>query len=146
MRVLFDNGTPRTLARYLIERHSVTEARARGWAQLENGELLNAAETAGLDVRVTTDKNLRYQQNLARRKIALGILGKGRWSLVKPHVARCARFRSTAWIADCLAWVLSAEQLTDAQRFRAILTRTFAKFMCVTHPPPSGLIAQPLPI
>ncbi len=39
MLVLFDNGTPRTLARYLIDHHTVTEARARGWEELENGEL-----------------------------------------------------------------------------------------------------------
>jgi hypothetical protein len=40
MLILFDNGTPRTLARFLIDRHMVTEARARGWEELENGELL----------------------------------------------------------------------------------------------------------
>ena len=56
--VLFDNGTPRTLARYLIDHHAVTEARARGWEELENGELLTLAEAAGFDVLVTTDKNL----------------------------------------------------------------------------------------
>jgi len=43
MLVLFDNGIPRTLARYLIDRHAVTEARARGWEELENGELLAPA-------------------------------------------------------------------------------------------------------
>jgi hypothetical protein len=64
MLVLFDNGTPRTLARYLIDHHAVTEARARGWNELENGALLDAAEAAGFDVLVTTDKNLSYQQNL----------------------------------------------------------------------------------
>jgi len=47
MLVLFDKGTRRTLARYLIDHHAVTEARARGWAELENGELLNVAEAAG---------------------------------------------------------------------------------------------------
>jgi hypothetical protein len=88
MLVLFDNGTPRTLARHLIDRHTVTEARARGWEELENGDLLNAAETAGFEVLVTTDKNLIYQQNLAGRKIAIVVLGYGRWTLIKPHVAR----------------------------------------------------------
>ena len=58
MLVLFDNGTPRTLARYLIDRHAVTEARARGWEELENGELLAEAEAAGFEVLVTTDRNL----------------------------------------------------------------------------------------
>ena len=54
MLVLFDNGTPRTLARYLIDNHTVTEARSRGWAELENGELLGEAEAAGFEVLVTT--------------------------------------------------------------------------------------------
>jgi hypothetical protein len=86
MLVLFDNGTPRTLARFLIDHHMVTEARARGWEELENGELLSAAEAAGFEVLVTTDKNLRYQQNLTRRAIALVVLGQGRWTLIKPYV------------------------------------------------------------
>jgi predicted nuclease of predicted toxin-antitoxin system len=88
MLVLFDNGTPRTLARFLIDRHMVTEARARGWEELGNGDLLNAAEAAGFEVLVTTDKNLSYQQNLGGRKIAIVVLGLGRWSLIKPHVAQ----------------------------------------------------------
>lgn len=88
MLVLFDNGTPRTLARHLIDHHAVTEARARGWEELENGELLAKAEAAGFDVLVTTDRNLPYQQNLTDRKIAIVVLGKGRWSLMKPHVAQ----------------------------------------------------------
>ena len=67
MLVLFDNGTPRTLARYLIDRHTVTEARARGWDELGNGELLQAAEEAGFEVLLTTDKNIRYRQNLISR-------------------------------------------------------------------------------
>jgi predicted nuclease of predicted toxin-antitoxin system len=88
MLVLFDNGVPRTLARYLIDHHTVTEARARGWAELENGELLNEAEAAGFEVLVTTDRNLSYQQNLTNRKISIVVLGKGRWTIIKPHVSR----------------------------------------------------------
>lgn len=47
MLVLFDNGTPRTLARFLIGEHTVTEARSRGWAELENDDLLRESEAAG---------------------------------------------------------------------------------------------------
>jgi hypothetical protein len=54
MLVLFDNGTPRTLARFPIDRHTVTEARARGWEELENGDLLR--EAAGFEALITTDK------------------------------------------------------------------------------------------
>ena len=86
MLVLFDNGTPRTLARYLIDRHTVTEARARGWDQLVNGDLLRVAEAAGFDVLLTTDKNLSYQQNLSGRTIAIVVLGQGRWSVMQHAV------------------------------------------------------------
>jgi argininosuccinate synthase len=86
MLVLFDNGTPRTLARFLIGRHTVTEARSQGWAELENGELLINAEAAGFEVLVTTDKNISCQQNLSGRTIAIVVLGKGRWTLIEPHV------------------------------------------------------------
>lgn len=88
MLVLFDNSTPRTLARYLLEHHTITEARARGWGQLENGDLLTAAEAAGFEVFVTADKNIGHQQNLTGRKIAVVVLGKGRWSLIRPYAAQ----------------------------------------------------------
>ena len=74
----------------------VTEARARGWEELENGELLNEAEAAGFEVLVTTDKNLCYRQNLSGRKIAIVALGQGRWNFIKPHVARIAAALSAA--------------------------------------------------
>jgi hypothetical protein len=51
MLILFDNGTPRGLARFLTG-HSVEEARARGWDELTNGELIEVAEQAGFEVIV----------------------------------------------------------------------------------------------
>jgi hypothetical protein len=96
MLVIFDNGTPRTLARFLIEQHTVTEARSQGWAELENGELLSKAEAAGFEVLVTTDKNITYQQNLSSRKIAIVVLGKGRWTLIEPLVAQVVAAVNTA--------------------------------------------------
>ncbi len=65
MLILFDNGTPRGLARFLTG-HTVNEARAHGWEALENGELIEAAEQAGFEVIVTTDKNIRYQPRHAK--------------------------------------------------------------------------------
>jgi len=82
MLILFDNGTPRGLARFLTG-HSVEEARARGWEELSNGELIDIAEQAGFQVFVTTDKNIRYQQNLRARKIALVVLEHSQWPMVK---------------------------------------------------------------
>lgn len=71
MLILFDNNIPRGLARTL-KAHTVVEARARDWHLLKNGELLKAAEDDSFDVLVTSDKSIRYQQNLTGRKIALG--------------------------------------------------------------------------
>ena len=82
MRILFDNGTPRGVATVLAG-HTVEEARSHGWDTLRNGELLDAAEAAGFDVFLTTDRNIRYQQNLIGRRIAIVVLGKGRWRLIR---------------------------------------------------------------
>jgi hypothetical protein len=65
MRILFDHGTPSGIASAL-EGHTITEAMDRGWDQISNGELLRVAEEAGFELLLTTDKNLRYQQNLGR--------------------------------------------------------------------------------
>jgi predicted nuclease of predicted toxin-antitoxin system len=81
MRILFDHGTPRGLARYLPD-HSVNEAKQQGWDTLTNGELLTAAEKAGFQVLLTTDRNIRYQQNLRGRNIAVVVLTKARWKLI----------------------------------------------------------------
>jgi GNAT superfamily N-acetyltransferase len=89
MRVLFDNGTPRGVARALVD-HVVEEARSRGWDTLRNGELLDAAEAAGFEVFVTTDRNIRYQQNLTNRKIAIVVLGKARWTLIRAKLPEIA--------------------------------------------------------
>jgi hypothetical protein len=82
MLILFDNGVPRGLARFLAG-HSVEEARARGWEELKNGELIDAAELAGFELMVTTDKNIRYQQNLKARRIALVVLEHSQWPMVR---------------------------------------------------------------
>jgi len=89
MRVLFDNGTPRGVAAALSE-HVVIEARTHGWDTLRNGELLDAAESAGYEVFVTTDRNLRYQQNLTRRRIAIIALSVGRWRLIRNKLPEIA--------------------------------------------------------
>ena len=89
MCILFDNGTPRGVASALPG-HTVEEARSHGWDTLRNGELLDAAEAAGFDVFLTTDRNIRDQQNLTSRKIAIVILGKGRWRLIKNRLPEIA--------------------------------------------------------
>jgi hypothetical protein len=60
MRILLDQGTPMP-ARHFLSQHTVSLSSELGWDQLQNGELLLAAERAGFDLLLTTDKNLRYQ-------------------------------------------------------------------------------------
>jgi hypothetical protein len=78
MLVLFDHSTPAPLSPYLVG-YTVIEARTRGWDRLSNGDLLVEAERADFEVLVTADKNMRYQQNLKGRKIAIVVLGTPRW-------------------------------------------------------------------
>jgi hypothetical protein len=88
--VLFDHGTPKGLARALSE-HTVHTAQSRGWDMLSNGALLDAAEEAGFELLLTTDRRIRYQQNLQARRIALVVLiGSTRWSHVRQHADRIA--------------------------------------------------------
>src|ERR1051326_8746388 len=82
MLILFDHVTPAGIARFLPE-HVVTKAKERGWDTLGNGDLLAGAERAGFDVLITADKNMRYQQNLSGRRIALVVLSSPQWPLVR---------------------------------------------------------------
>ena len=89
MKILFDNGTPNPIARSLVG-HQVAFARQIGWHELKNGELLQQAEEAGYELLLTSDKNLRYQQNLSGRRIAVLVLGNQQWPDVKLHLDRIA--------------------------------------------------------
>ena len=85
MKILFDNGAPNAIARSLIG-HQVSFARKIGWHELENGELIQQAENAGYDILLSTDKNIRHQQKLIGRKIALIVLGTSQWPIVRLHL------------------------------------------------------------
>ncbi len=85
MRILFDQGTPVPL-RGLLTQHQVSTAYELGWARLTNGNLLDAAEREAFEVLVTTDKNLKYQQNLSLRQIAIVVLFSTSWPRIKQEV------------------------------------------------------------
>jgi hypothetical protein len=87
MLIIFDQATPVPIRPHL-EGHTVRTAAQQGWDKLKNGDLLTAAETAGFDILLTTDKNMRYQQNLAARKIAIVVLGQQQWPQLRPHIQR----------------------------------------------------------
>ncbi len=81
MKILFDHGTPAPLRRYL-HGHTVDRSAENGWEMLENGELIRKAEEIGYSVIVTTDKNMRYQQNLKDRTLAIVVLQSPAWPKV----------------------------------------------------------------
>jgi len=85
VRVLFDQGTPVPL-RQSLTRHEIATAYERGWSNLTNGELLDTAEQEGFTVLVTTDLNLKYQQNLSARRIAIVALTSTSWPRIQRAV------------------------------------------------------------
>lgn len=90
MRILFDQGTLVSLRNSLVG-HTVATTFEMNWSTLENGELLAQAETAGFEVFLTTDQNLRYQQNLQNRQIAVVVLPTTRMTTDRFACCCCAR-------------------------------------------------------
>ena len=84
MRILFDQGTPVPL-RQVLSDHTVVTAFEMGWSDLGNGDLLRAAE-GRFEVFITTDQNLRYQQNLTARQLAILVLPTTSWPAIKNHL------------------------------------------------------------
>jgi len=82
MRILFDQGTPVPLRRSL-EGHVVATAYELGWSTVTNGELIRLAEQEGYELLMTTDTNLRYQQNLQDRSIAILVLTTTSWPRIR---------------------------------------------------------------
>ncbi len=62
-------------------------AEDEGWGQVSNGELIRCAEEAGYRILITCDQNVRYQQNMAHRRISVVVLGSNIWPSIKPKVA-----------------------------------------------------------
>lgn len=83
MKVLLDVCTP-VQVREALSGHEVHTAVRMGWGELENGDLLREAEAAGFELLIICDKNLRYQQNLAARRLAILEL----WTNHRPTLER----------------------------------------------------------
>ena len=85
MGILFDQGVPGGLTASLVG-HEITEARKLKWERISNGALLELAEKACFNLVVTTDKNVRHQQNFSGRIISIVVLGQSPWWLVRRHL------------------------------------------------------------
>jgi len=82
MKILFDQGVPVPLRRHLPG-HMITTAHEQGWSNLTNGRLLSAAQQDGYQLLLTTDQNLRYQQNLADRQLSIIVLRSTSWPRIQ---------------------------------------------------------------
>ncbi len=87
MKILFDQGTPAPL-RDALASHSVTTAFEKGWSDLENGDLIRAAEAEDFNALITTDKNLKHQQNLRGRKLAILVLPTTSWPKIQKQLEK----------------------------------------------------------
>lgn len=94
MKILFDQGTPIPL-RNALSQYEIVTAFERGWATLQNGELLTAAESEGFEALLTTDKNMRHQQNPGGRRLAIVVLPTTDWRKIRMHTDVVARTLET---------------------------------------------------
>jgi predicted nuclease of predicted toxin-antitoxin system len=69
MKILLDECVPWPMHKFLAG-HECSTAQQSGWGGIKNGDLLRLAE-GEFDLFITSDQNIRYQQNLAGRQIAI---------------------------------------------------------------------------
>lgn len=86
MKILFDQGTPVPPRRHLHP-HNVDTTAECGWSTLLNGELIARAEKDHYEIFVTTDQNLKYQQNLSARAIRILVLKSTSWPRISKRIA-----------------------------------------------------------
>jgi hypothetical protein len=93
MLVLLDQNVPIGVRRILTN-HDVRTAYRMGWADLSNGELIDAAQAAGIAVLVTCDQNIVFQQGLSGRQIAMVVLATNSWAVIRTEPAE---LRTQLW-------------------------------------------------
>ena len=81
MKILLDECVPWPMHKFLIG-HECATAQQHGWGGIKNGDLIRLAEKE-FDLFITSDQNIRYQQNLAGRKISILELSTNDWRRVQ---------------------------------------------------------------
>ena len=84
MKVLVDECVPKPLLKRL-HGHTFKTAQEMGWTSSKNGRLLALAGPR-FEVFLTADQNVRYQQNLQGRQIAILVLSTNLWPVLQQHV------------------------------------------------------------
>jgi glutamate racemase len=112
VKILFDQGTPVPLRKHLTE-HEISTVFEKAWNHLKNGELLQQAEEEGFEVLVTTDQNLRYQQNLQERKIAIVVLMTTSWPKIQKSIENIVKSINAVNAGDYLEVAIPNEEKTE---------------------------------
>jgi hypothetical protein len=81
-RILLDESVPAGMVS-ILPAHDVRTAPEMGWAGITNGRMLDEAELAGFEIMVTADPNIKAQQRLAGRKIAIVVLTNNHWDTIR---------------------------------------------------------------
>jgi hypothetical protein len=89
-KILLDESVPQNLRLLIDGGCTVITAWFQGGLGLKNGAPLDAAEAAGFDLFITADQELRYQQNLTGRKLAILVLSTNNWAFIRTHINRIA--------------------------------------------------------
>ena len=81
MKILLDECVPWPMHKFLTG-HECSTAQQRGWGGSKNGDLLRLAEKE-FNLFITSDQNIRYQQNMAGRQIAILELSTNDWRRIQ---------------------------------------------------------------
>jgi hypothetical protein len=85
MKILIDECVPRPLIK-LLTGHEARTAQQMGWRSIKNGELIRQAEDSAFALFITSDQNIKYQQNLAGRLIAVLVLSTNHWGVIQSNI------------------------------------------------------------
>jgi predicted nuclease of predicted toxin-antitoxin system len=89
MKILFDQGTPVPLRRFL-DGHEVDTVFEKGWDRLTNGDVLAVAILNGYEILISTDQNLRHQQDLRQVRLGIVVLMTTSWPRISQNTAAVA--------------------------------------------------------
>ena len=100
MNIILDECTPHIVKKRLPHL-KIRTVQEMGWAGVKNGALLNLVD-GQFDVFITTDKSIRYQQNLLNRKLAFIVLPTNQVPIVAKLVPAIEAALKTIQIGDLI--------------------------------------------
>jgi hypothetical protein len=94
IRILLDNNVPINIIP-LLRPHEVVHASTMGWAAISNmgwaaisnGDLIRAAQTAGLAAIITCDQNIQHQQRVVGQPLAFFVLTTTHWPTIRDNLS-----------------------------------------------------------